>query len=212
MNLRQGRRKVGIPVSGRRFRRRDDRVHAVAQAGPHRGETVLRFALSGALPCPRMINVDGHPAYASAVAELKQTGELARRCRCRTAPYLNNIIEQDHRFIKKQITASLGFRSMEGACRTIEGYEAMHAIRKRPPFHFSCRSVAQTDEVHTSVCEIREALPMDLSDAGTSHQSNGMTDTIHWCSVPEMRVQSLVILARMESAVAVHTNGRCERL
>ena len=26
--------------------------------------------------------------------------------------------------------ASLGFRSAEGACRTIEGYEAMHAIRK----------------------------------------------------------------------------------
>jgi len=43
---------------------------------------------------------------------------------------LNNIIEQDHRFIKKRITASLGFRSVEGAWRTIEGYEAMHAIRK----------------------------------------------------------------------------------
>jgi len=60
---------------------------------------------------PRVINVDGHPAYASAIAELKQTGELGPRCLCRTAPYLNNIIEQDHRFIKKRITASLGFRS-----------------------------------------------------------------------------------------------------
>jgi transposase-like protein len=74
--------------------------------------------------------VDGHPAYASAIAELKETGELGRRCRCRTAPYLNNIIEQDHRFIKKRIAASLGFRSAEGAWRTIEGYEAMHEIRK----------------------------------------------------------------------------------
>ena len=90
----------------------------------------LRLALSGEGPWPRVINVDGHPAYASAVADLKQTGELGRHCRCRTAPYLNNIIEQDHRFIKKRITASLGFRSVEGACRTIEGYEAMHAIRK----------------------------------------------------------------------------------
>ena len=34
------------------------------------------------------------------------------------------------RFIKKRITASLGFRSVQGAYRTIEGYEAMHAIRK----------------------------------------------------------------------------------
>ena len=89
----------------------------------------LRLAVSGRGQRPRVINVDGHPAYASAVAELKQTGELGR-CRCRTSPYLNNIIEQDHRFIKKRITASLGFRSVEGACRTIEGYEAMHAIRK----------------------------------------------------------------------------------
>jgi len=40
------------------------------------------------------------------------------------------VIEQDHRFIKKRITASLGFRSVDGAWRTIEGYEAMHAIRK----------------------------------------------------------------------------------
>jgi transposase-like protein len=90
----------------------------------------LQFALSGGAPRPRVINVDGHPAYASAVAELKQTGELGRRCRCRTAPYLNNIIEPDHRFIKKRVTASLGFRSVEGACRTIAGYEAMHAICK----------------------------------------------------------------------------------
>jgi transposase-like protein len=77
-----------------------------------------------------VINVDGHPAYAGAAAEWKQSGEPSRRCWCRTAPYRINIIEQDHRFIKKRITARLGFRSVEGACRTIEGYEAMHANRK----------------------------------------------------------------------------------
>ena len=79
---------------------------------------------------PRVINVDGHPAYARAITELQHSGELSRSCRCRTAPYLNNLIEQDHRFIKKRITASLGFRSVEAARRTIDGYEAMHAIRK----------------------------------------------------------------------------------
>jgi transposase, IS6 family len=52
----------------------------------------LRLALSRGGPRPRVVNVDGHPAYATAVAELKQTGELGRRCRCRTAPYLNNVI------------------------------------------------------------------------------------------------------------------------
>jgi len=79
---------------------------------------------------PQVINVDGHPAYVRATEELKQSGELGRRCRCRTSPYLNNIPEQDHRFIKKRINAGLGFRSAEGAWRTIGGYEAMHAIRK----------------------------------------------------------------------------------
>jgi transposase, IS6 family len=90
----------------------------------------LRLALSGGRPRPQVINVDGQPAYFSAIAELKHTGQLSRRCRCRTAPYLNNIVEQDHRFIKKRIAASLGFRSAAGAWRTIEGYEAMHAIGK----------------------------------------------------------------------------------
>ena len=92
---------------------------------------LLRLALSGASGVrPRVINVDGHPAYARAIAELKQSGDLSRRCCCRPSPYLNNIIEQDHRFIKKRITASPGFRSVDGAWRTIEGYEAMHMIRK----------------------------------------------------------------------------------
>ena len=44
--------------------------------------------------------------------------------------YMNNVIEQDHRFIKKRIVASQGFRSAEGALYTIQGYEAMHMIRK----------------------------------------------------------------------------------
>jgi IS6 family transposase len=41
----------------------------------------LPLALSGGGPPPRVINVDGHPAYASAIAELKQSGELGRHCR-----------------------------------------------------------------------------------------------------------------------------------
>jgi IS6 family transposase len=90
----------------------------------------LRLALSAGPMRPRVINVDGHPAYASAIGELKQEGELSRNCRCRPSPYLNNIIEQDHRFVKKRIIASQGFRSADGALRSIAGYEAMNIIRK----------------------------------------------------------------------------------
>ena len=79
---------------------------------------------------PRVINVDGHPAYPAAIAELKRSGALGRLCQCRRSPYMNNILEQDHRFIKKRVTASQGFRSVDGALNTIAGYEAMNIIRK----------------------------------------------------------------------------------
>ena len=69
-------------------------------------------------------------AYPLGIAELKANGALGRRCRCRPSPYLNNVLEQDHRFVKKRIAASLGFRSVDGALRTIQGYEAMNKIRK----------------------------------------------------------------------------------
>jgi transposase-like protein len=90
----------------------------------------LQLALGRTHNTPRVINVDGHPAYATAIAELKESGDLAKRCRCRPSPYLNNIVEQDHRFIKKRIAAGLWFRSVSGALNTIAGYEAMHMIRK----------------------------------------------------------------------------------
>jgi IS6 family transposase len=70
---------------------------------------------------PRVINVDGNPSYPKVVTELKQEGQLGRRCRCRTCPYLNNIVEQDHRAIKRRVNASQGFRSFHGALRTIQG-------------------------------------------------------------------------------------------
>jgi IS6 family transposase len=77
-----------------------------------------------------VINVDGNPSYPNVIDELKRNDALGQRCRCRVVPYLNNIVEQDHRAIKRQINASPGFRSFAGAERTIQGYEAINMIRK----------------------------------------------------------------------------------
>lgn len=44
--------------------------------------------------------------------------------------YLNNLIEQDHRFIKRLVKLGLGFFSFETAWRTLQGYEVMNMIRK----------------------------------------------------------------------------------
>jgi transposase, IS6 family len=81
-------------------------------------------------PRPRVINVDGNPAYPKAISELKRSGELGRRCRCRPVRYLNNIVEQDHRSIKRRVRSSQGFRSFHSAARTIEGIETINMIRK----------------------------------------------------------------------------------
>jgi transposase-like protein len=77
-----------------------------------------------------VINVDGHAAYPPAISPLKMEHQLSAQCRCRPVPYLNNVLEQDHRFVKKRIAASLWFRTGETAVRTIAGYEAMNMIRK----------------------------------------------------------------------------------
>jgi transposase-like protein len=61
---------------------------------------------------------------------LLQSGEQGRQCQCRPSPYMNNIIEQDHRFVKKRVVASQWFRSVDGGLNTIAGYEAMNIIRK----------------------------------------------------------------------------------
>jgi transposase-like protein len=44
--------------------------------------------------------------------------------------YLNNIIEQDHRFIKKITKPMMGFKAFHSAQATIAGIEAAHMIRK----------------------------------------------------------------------------------
>ena len=47
-------------------------------------------------------------------------------------PILNNILEQDHRAIKRRVKAKQGFREFHAERRTIQGCEAMHMIRKGP--------------------------------------------------------------------------------
>lgn len=45
--------------------------------------------------------------------------------------YLNNILEQDHRFIKRITGPMLGFKALHSASATLDGIETAHMIRKR---------------------------------------------------------------------------------
>src|ERR687889_823136 len=79
---------------------------------------------------PRTITVDKNAAYPAAVTAMKRDGELWRFSRLRQVKYLNNIVEQDHRRIKRLIRPGLGFGSFQTARRTLAGYEGMAMIRK----------------------------------------------------------------------------------
>ena len=94
-------------------------------------ECFLAKALGGENhPAPRVINTDEHAGYPPAIERLKAEGALEENCRHRPVQYLNNVLEQDHRAIKRRVRASQHFRSFWGAWRTIDGYEAIHMIRK----------------------------------------------------------------------------------
>jgi transposase, IS6 family len=79
---------------------------------------------------PRVINVDKNAAYPKTVNTLKTTQQIPSTCELRQVRYLNNLIEQDQRFIKRRTRPSLGFFTFDTAQRTLSGYETMNMIRK----------------------------------------------------------------------------------
>ena len=78
---------------------------------------------------PKVIAVDKNPAYLPAIDELKNDKILHTNVGIRQVKYLNNIVEQDHRSIKR-IIHQLGFQSFCTAVKTLKGIEIMHMIRK----------------------------------------------------------------------------------
>jgi len=79
---------------------------------------------------PRVITVDKNPAYPIAIHELKNDRILPKNVGLRQIKYLNNIIEQDHRYIKRIVRPMLGFQSFHTAIETLKGIEIMHMIKK----------------------------------------------------------------------------------
>ena len=77
---------------------------------------------------PELINIDKRGSNKGAIKlyiKRSFTNIEIRQCK-----YLNNIFEQDHRFIKWRIQQVLGFKDFESARRTVTGIEIVHMIRK----------------------------------------------------------------------------------
>jgi IS6 family transposase len=128
-----------IKVKGRwayLYRAVDSRGHTIdfllsAKRDAKAAKRFFRKALGQPHPVnPRTITVDKNPAYPKAVTEMKDGGELWRRSRPRQVKYLNNIIERDHRRIKRLTRPGLGFGGLWTARRTLAGFEARAIIRK----------------------------------------------------------------------------------
>ncbi|EOP58014.1 transposase [Bacillus cereus VD136] len=91
----------------------------------------FKKALAASHICkPRVITVDKNPAYPVAIQELKEEKHMPEGIQIRQVKYLNNIVEQDHRFIKKRVRSMLGFKSYETATSILSGVEAMHMMKK----------------------------------------------------------------------------------
>jgi IS6 family transposase len=79
---------------------------------------------------PFSISVDKNAAYPEAFSTSQAEKIVPKDCKLRRVKYLNNVIEQDHRFVKKKVRASQCFKSFHTAERTIEGIEAINMMRK----------------------------------------------------------------------------------
>jgi transposase-like protein len=111
-------------------------------------KTFLRRALKK--PGDRLsITLDAYAAWHRAVQELKESGEiLYPKMRVRSCAYLNNVVEQDHRRVKRRVNPMLGFKSFEDARVVIAGIELAQKISKRP---YDLRLLGGTDASHAHV-------------------------------------------------------------
>lgn len=79
---------------------------------------------------PFTIGTEKHASYLEAFATSVKEKVLSADCKLRRVKYLNHIIEQDQRAIRRRWRAAQCFRSFHTAERTLEGIESMHMMRK----------------------------------------------------------------------------------
>ena len=79
---------------------------------------------------PRLINIDKSGANTEAIRIINRHSLTFKKIKIRRVKYLNNIVEQDHRTIKRRIAITTGFKEFESAQRTLAGIEIINIIRK----------------------------------------------------------------------------------
>ncbi|HDR3494096.1 IS6 family transposase [Bacillus wiedmannii] len=100
---------------------------------------------------PTVLTTDKAPALLCAFKKLKEQGFYKRTTHC-TVKHLNNLIEQDHRHVKRRFAKSAGFQSIRHASRTLKGIETVHVLYKRK------RSLQQPNFVFSTYNELQQLL------------------------------------------------------
>src|SRR5438477_6827829 len=98
----------------------------------HRDEQAAKRFLTKAIRrhgVPEKITIDGSAANEAAIKSYN--AEHGAAIAIREIKYVNNIVEQDHRGVKRVTRPMLGFKSFEAAQGTLVGLELMHMIKKK---------------------------------------------------------------------------------
>ena len=95
---------------------------------------------------PSLINIDKSGANTAGIEDYNEYH--ASDIEIRQCKYLNNIVEQDHRNIKRRIKSMLGFKSFRTAKIVLAGIEMIHMIRKK---QFKGAAMSSTAEVFYSL-------------------------------------------------------------
>jgi transposase-like protein len=93
-------------------------------------KAALRFLKKAMRPhgLPDTVTIDKSGANTAAIEALKES--TGHAIEIRQNKYLNNLIEQDHRAVKRIVRPMLGLQSFRSARVTLQGIERVHMIKK----------------------------------------------------------------------------------
>lgn len=124
----------------------------------HRDMTAARRFFEKAMRengTPDKIAMDKSGANKAAIDEIN--GVMAVRITVRQVKYLNNIVEQDHRAVKRVTKPMLGFKSFRAAANVLAGIELMHMIRKGQFVSDGAAAMSFADQFYALARQLRLA-------------------------------------------------------
>jgi len=102
---------------------------------------------------PEKVTMDKSGANKSAIDEINDTMDVPMLIR--QVKYLNNIVEQDHRAVKRITKPMLGFKSFHAAKGILAGIELMHMIRKGQLMFGGTEDMSFADQFYALAGQIR---------------------------------------------------------